>query len=385
MGIQTSIRRAQSCAVDAVEAVREFHQAVVQENIALVVFFCFGTYDLESVAAEMRRLFDGVQVVGCTTAGEIGPQGYRERSLSGVSFSASEFHAVSGCIDRLQQFTSSTGYSTVQTLLQALEARAPHADASNSFAFMLIDGMSAREELVTHTLQRALGDIALVGGSTGNNLKFRNTHVYFQGQFYLDSSVLVLVNTRLPFKLFKTQHFVATEERMVVTEADPARRLVMEINGLPAAQEYARMLGIDANDLTSACFAANPVVVVINGANYVRSIQKANPDGSLTFFCAIESGLVLRTAKGIDIEENLKQAFARVRSQIGPPQLVLGFDCIWRRLEMSHQQKDCINEVLVDNHVIGFNTYGEQYHGVHVTQTFVGIAIGANEHGSTDA
>ena len=48
------------------------------------------------------------------------------------------------------------------------------------------------------------------------------------------------------------------------------------------------------HDLNSVPFADSPFVVKIDGANYVRSIQKVNPDGSLTFFCAIEEGLVLR-------------------------------------------------------------------------------------------
>jgi hypothetical protein len=39
-------------------------------------------------------------------------------------------------------------------------------------------------------------------------------------------------------------------------------------------------------------------------------------------------------------------------------------------------QKDRIAEVLEQNHTIGFNTYGEQFNGVHVNQTLVGIAIG---------
>jgi hypothetical protein len=60
------IRRAQSCATDARDAAREFHAAVVQPNMALVVFFCSVEYDLDILAAELRRLFAGVHVIGCT-------------------------------------------------------------------------------------------------------------------------------------------------------------------------------------------------------------------------------------------------------------------------------------------------------------------------------
>ena len=379
MKSRAHIRRAQSCAADARAAAREFHAAVAQPDMALVIFFCSNEYDLEALAGEMTRLFAGVQVVGCTTAGEIGPAGYREHSLAGASFPAGSFDAVSGRIDRLQQFEIGAGQAFARDLLQKLESHAPQADADNSFAFLLIDGLSVREEPVTRALQSALGRLPLAGGSAGDGLAFGSTHVYFEGRFYTDSAVLILVTTRLPFRLFKTQHFVATDERLVVTGADTARRIVKEINGLPAAGEYARILGIDACDLDPMRFAAWPIVVMIDGTNYVRSIQKANPDGSLTFFCAIEEGLVLRVAKGVDLLENLEQAFTQIRAEIGPPQLVLGCDCILRKLEISQgPAKDRVSETLQRNNTIGFNTYGEQFHGVHVNQTLVGIAIGAD-------
>lgn len=380
------IRRAQSCATDAREAVREFHAAVTQPDMALVIFFCSNAYDRELLAEEMRRMFAGIQVVGCTTAGEIGPAGYRDHSLTGASFPASSFNAVSGRLDRLQQFELASGQAFAQELLQKLESQASQANADNSFALLLIDGLSVREEPVTRALQRALGRFPLVGGSAGDGLNFGTTQVYFEGQFHTDSAVLMLVSTRLPFKLFKTQHFVATDERMVVTEADTARRIVKEINGLPAAQEYARMLGVDAGDLDPMRFAASPVVVMIDGTNYVRSIQKVNPDGSLTFFCAIEDGLVLRVAKGVDLLENLEQVFTQIRAEIGPPQLVLGCDCILRKLEIAQSSLvDRVNEIFVRNNSIGFNTYGEQFQGVHVNQTLVGIAIGTDATETEDA
>ena len=48
---------------------------------------------------------------------------------------------------------------------------------------------------------------------------------------------------------------------MVVTEADPERRLVREINAEPAAREYARLVGKDPDQLSPFTFAAHPVVV----------------------------------------------------------------------------------------------------------------------------
>lgn len=386
MGTHTNIRRAQSHATDVREAVREFHAGVVQPDMALVVFFCSGSYDLEALGDEMRRLFAGVQVIGCTTAGEIGPAGYLEHSLSGTSFPGSHFSVASSCIEDLQQFRIANGQAVAKALMQTLENQAPQAQTDNSFALLLIDGLSVREEQVTRALQSTLGKIPLIGGSAGDGFDFGRTHLFFDGRFRTDCAILTLLFTRLPFKPFETHHFVATEERLVVTDADPEQRIVKEINGLPAALEYARVLGINVRDLNPGIYAARPVVVVINGVSYVRSIQKANPDGSLKFYCAIENGLILRVAKGVKLLENLEQTFADIHRDIGHPQVVIGCDCLLRRLEVFQSpDKDRVISLLLQNNTTGFCTYGEQFRGVHVNQTLTGIAIGTDPANADDA
>ncbi len=377
MHIQRITRVAHIFATDAREAAQEFYASVAQPNIALVMFFCSTEYDLNVLGAEIKRLFGNVDVIGCTTAGEIG-SGYRDQSLVGVSFSADSFTAVTGHLDRLQQFQPSEGDALGRDLLQEIGDKAPQARERNTFAFLLIDGLSVREEPVARALQNALGNVPLVGGSSGDGLNFRQTYVYADGCFRSDSAAVTLITTPLPFKVFKTQHFVPTDQRFVITEADSARRIVKEINGLPAAQEYARIAGIDLLDANSERFAASPVVVLIDGNNYVRSIQKVNVDNSLTFYCAIEEGLVLRLARGVDLVDNLEQALAEVRAHTGTPQLVLICDCILRKLELAHNGlEDRVGTILRNNGAVGFNTYGEQFRGIHVNQTLTGVAIGA--------
>ena len=377
MGASCEVRRGHSRAWAAVAAVRELHAAIVQPNMALAVFFCSGEYDLDLLAAEMAAAFGATPVVGCTTAGEFGPAGYLEHSLSGFSLSADAFVAVSGCLDDLQHFEFSRGQRFIEERLRELAVRAPHANADNSFALQLIDGLSVREEPVTRAFQQILGAIPLVGGSAGDGLRFERTRVYCSGQFRADSAVLVVVTTPQPIKPFMTQHFAATARRVVVTAADVGQRIVCEIDGRPAAVAYADLVGVATDNLDPQRFAASPMVVVIGGVSYVRSISKALPDGSLKFFCAIDEGMVLRIADATDLVANLEQALAAVHGEIGEPQLIIGCDCILRRLEIIQSGAvDRVADLLTRNHAVGFATYGEQYRGVHVNQTFTGIAIG---------
>lgn len=373
---------AHSCASDAVQAVREFHSGVARPDTALVLFFCSSLYDLDALAAEMRACFGEVPVVGCTTAGEFGPAGYVDHSISGVSFSAQHFSAVAGIHKNLGNFDIDDGRRFAYAMREEIEAHTPEAACGNGFALMLVDGLSVKEELVARAFQDGIGEFPLVGGSAGDGLAFGQTRVYFEGAFHDDSALLVLAKTSLPVHPFKTQHFSCLAERLVVTEADAARRIVKEINGLPAAAEYARLAGVTVESLSPHAFAASPVVVVIDGTDYVRSIQSANPDGSLTFYCAIEEGLVFRVACCTDLLANLERAVVQIHNAVGNPRLVLGFDCILRNLEMQQLGlKDAIGEVFMREHFVGFSTYGEQLWGVHVNQTLTGLAIGGvQEH-----
>lgn len=374
---QAGIRRAQSRSVNTREAVREFHEDVTQADMALVLFFCSPAYDLNILASEMNRLFADVQVVGCTTAGEIGPLGCLDHSLSGASFPGGSFAAASGCLTGLSVFELSQAHLLVEESLQSLQSKAPGATPENTFALLLTDGLSGREESVTRVLQHLLGDIAIVGGSAGDDLRFGETYVFCDGQFRSDSAALLLVTTSAPFKVFNTQHFVPGDRRVVVTAADAQHRIVSELDGWPAAESYARLAGVNVEDLDPMRFAGGPMVVMIDGSNYVRSIQKVNVDGSLTFYCAIEEGLVLRTARGVDLVKKLRSAFEGLRADIGPLELVIGFDCVLRKQEMaSHGLVGEVSEIFRHSHAIGFNSYGEQYGGVHVNQTLTGVAIG---------
>ena len=386
MSGEHGIRTAQSCASDPHAAVEDFYAGVAQPDLSLVVFFCSSAYDRDALAAELARRFAGIQVIGCTTAGEIGPAGCVDGSLTGVSFSAAACTAVTRSIEGLRRFEIGHGQAVARDLLAELDGIEPEREGRHRFAFLLVDGLSAREELLAYSVQEALGDIPMAGGSAGDGLSFASTHVYSSGRFVSDGAVLALISTPLRVKTFKTQHFVPTEERLVVTQADPSRRVVREINGLPAAEEYARLLGVSASELAPIHFAASPVVVLIDGANYVRSIQKANPDGSLTFYCAIERGVVLREATGMDLVANLEQALARVRAEVGQPELVLACDCILRKLEIAETGLNAaVSDIFRRHHAVGFNTYGEQFCGVHINQTLTGIALGPGPAETADA
>ncbi len=208
-------------------------------------------------------------------------------------------------------------------------------------------------------------------------LNLRKPKIYCDGSFQSNAAVFALFETTLPIKVFKTQHFEITEQRMVITSSDPATRTVYEINGIPAAQAYAESLGLTIQQLIPQNYSEHPVMLTIGDETFVRSIRHVNADGSLVFYAAIEDGVVLNLGKCGDIVADLRSQLDALASQLPSIQLILGCDCILRRLEIVDKKlQPSVNEILARYNFMGFSTYGEQYNAVHVNQTLTGIAIG---------
>jgi len=206
-------------------------------------------------------------------------------------------------------------------------------------------------------------------------VRFQQTCIFHGGQSLTNAAVLTLVRSACPVKVFSLDHLTPTAQRMVVTEADPARRIVRQINAEPAAQEYARLLGLDPAQLTTFTFAAHPVVVRVGGRHHVRAIQRMEPNGDLIFFSAIDAGLVLTLAEPQDMVAHLNRELTRLAAH-GTPDTILACDCILRRIEAQENQSyGQISDTLRRHNVIGFSTYGEQIGSMHVNQTITGVAI----------
>lgn len=371
-----AVRSAATSLPDARAAATDLKRALGGTDLALVLFFCAPSYANDAFAGAMADAFAGVPVVGCTTAGEIGADGYATGSVVAVAFARHAFKVAAGALDDLAHLEMARATEFAVDLADRLAAEGGNL-GENAFGFMLVDGLSSREELVASCIGNALDGVPLFGGSAADDLRFAQTMVCHGGRFRADAAVLVLIETQHRFRVFRSQNFVAGNQKLVVTDADVEKRIVREFNAAPAVEEYARLSGLALDQLKPTVFARHPLVVKLGGAEYVRAVQQANADGSLTFYAKIEEGLVLTTAEERDVVDNLEGLFVELRRQLGSPLLVLGCDCVLRRLHLEESGGlERASRLMRDNAVVGFNTFGEQFASMHVNQTFTGVAIG---------
>ena len=367
---------AQAKESDVPAAAAELAAQLPADGLAMILVFASPSYDPQQFCTELAKVFGDTPICGCTTAGELSPDGWGDNSVVALGFSALDFTIVARPLLDLANFRMEDGRRVGSELRQEL-ARNGNGGDEKSFGLLLIDGLCQREEAVMSSIYAALDNIPVVGGSAGDGLRFEKTWVFHGGQAHTDAAVLILLKTSLPFRLFKCDNFEPSTTKMVVTEADIERRIVKEINAEPAAEEYSRAVGIMDTKLDMFSFASHPVLVRAGGAYYARSIQQVNPDGSLNFFCAIDEGMVLTVANTRNQVGVTRELFEETRAEMGDVSLYLGFECLFRRLDAEqHQFAREISQLYRENRVVGFHTYGEQYRSMHVNQTLTGVAIG---------
>jgi hypothetical protein len=373
-------------AATAEAAVAEVGAAVGPRPVAQVVAFFSADYDVETLNRALCARFPEAGIAGCTMSGGISPAGGLDRGLVVIAFPKAGFRIVSTLLDAIDHLDVERTASSVRALRRSLDGAGADPASGRRFALSLIDGLTNAEETVVSAIAWALDGIPLVGGSAGDDLTFRETVLLHDGRIHQRAAVLLLVDSDFPIQIFKSDNFEPTGTRFVVTASDDEQRTVHELNAEPAAREYAMAVGLDPERLSPMSFAAYPLAVKVGGEYFCRSIRRMNADGSLSFFCAIDEGVVLTLARPRDIVAATEAELARLDAALGGIDLVIGFECVLRRLDAeSRQVRHGIVDLYRRYDIVGFDTYGEQYRSMHLNQTFTGIAIGRGEPGQGES
>lgn len=339
-------------------------------DTAFVLIFASPGDAVLQVARALRPLLpEGCRIAGCSSAGEVGPGGYHSGTVTAIGFPAGAFSgqiALLGDVGRLP-------VSDWMADIRAMGEDMPAMPGRTRFGLLLIDGLCGQEEVVVATLDAALPGMPIIGGSAGDGLDFGQTMVVADDKGYSNAAVFCLFETDLALHEIIFAHFRPTDTRMVVTDARPEERLMLELNAEPAATEYARLIGVPPAQLSPSVFARHPLMVRMGGRHYVRAISEVTPGNGLKLMSAIEAGSVLTLGRAEDLTEGLTEQLDALPA---PPCLVLTFDCILRRIAVEQLGLGPQIGALADRYrMAGFNTYGEQHGGMHVNQTLVGLAF----------
>ena len=372
-----------SNAHDAHQACQELAQQLPLDNIDFILFFCSSRYDLTELSNAFSHFFASQSCAGCTTAGEFAKHGYAQGSIIAVGFHRSHFFVASALVENIDSFTLSDAKQTMEELAIDLSHSAIADVDRQSFVMSLVDGLSSKEEEFLLNFDSATSGLPHFGGSAGDDESLDNTYVFYDGKFRSSAAVILLFNTKLKYSVFSVNHVKDSLAKLVVTDADPKTRQVFEIDAEPAADVYARLIGKTVEQLEPNDFALHPLAVKVGDKYYIRSIQQISKAfHSLTFYCAVDIGIILNQISLMPINQPLESKLIELESMLGSPHIVLGCDCFLRRIEVNDKGSNQSTAELQERfNITGFNAYGEHIKGVHLNQTFTGVYISEKEYG----
>ncbi|WP_457614555.1 FIST signal transduction protein [Methanopyrus sp.] len=386
-------------------------QLTEDPNFGLVFFSPKHTEDIEDA---VNSLPEGCKVIGCSTAGELTPDGYTSGTVTVTlihsPYLTIETHRITFKRED-PEHAREIGRNLVLEAMKKLRNPGPCLDINFNamltglregrpiralpyFIIELVEGLVPTIDYYMDGINEVVQKykfLEVYGGAAGDDLRLERTYV-LEGRTLCPegSAVVAFGSTALKIGGALECGFEPVYgDRFPITEAVPEERRIVEFDGEPAADYYADVVGKSVEELDDSVFMWNPLGWEIFGREIiVREPAFVEDDGSMVFHSRPPAAGALIRLK--PTEENMRETARRVTERamkmadIGSPEeiaLVLVFDCAHRDCDA---QYDAIREVVGDDvPIVGFKTYGE--HGQlesgpvgHFNQTIEVVVIGRN-------
>lgn len=367
-----SIKTYSSISDQVDQVIADFRGQGIESSAKAVLVFASVKYPQAALYKAIGDLFTHSSVFGCSTAGEI-VSGKMTKGgvvimllgddvLEDVCVQVVENVNQKGSIDKAMSAFSAYYHTPVLSL-----------DVAQYVGIVLCDGLSGAEENLMDALGNAT-NVAFVGGSAGDDLQFKQTYVYADGQVYTNAAILALLKPKFGFDVIKTQSSLPMSKTLIATDVDEARRVVLKFDGKPARVAYAEAVGV-APEQAGDKFMHYPLGLMVGSEPYVRSPQRFEGD-NMILYCNIKRGVEYRLLQSTDIvagtRKDLQEKSAQLHGKIAG---IINFHCILRTLELEEKgQTQAYGELFKDIPTVGFSTYGEEYIG-HVNQTSTMLVI----------
>ncbi len=358
--------------------------ALIGDDAAVLLAFASDDLDLEAFAAALVAVAGDVPVVGCSTAGEIGPVG--------VSDGAAVVVALGGPGFRVRTALARDASRDLRGAGAAVTAAARPVDGEHRAVILLSDGLAGdQQEVVRGAYSEAGALIPLVGGCAGDEMRMQRTRQIYGAEVLTDAVIAVGLTSDALIGVAAQHGWQRVGEPMLVTAADANH--VLELDGRPALDVYVERLGVPstmAEDPTAfAGFAlTHPLGLDRRGGEEVRFIAGGDlADRSLRCIAEVPVGALVHLMEGdaVSVLGATDAACADAVAALGgdDPLGLVVFDCVARRAVLVG---DGIDREMrsIESHakgapVAGFYTYGEIARSVGIkgfhNQTLVVLAV----------
>ncbi|WP_394758777.1 FIST signal transduction protein [Flavobacterium sp.] len=324
----------------------------------LGIVFCSSKQDFK----EISSIFDncGIDLLGCTTAGEITDDTLTENSISCLLMDISKDKY------RLHFVRNTEGVlETGSTLRQFAQEAFTNPAMIVCSAGVLNDG----EKVVEGLRQGTQREIPLFGGLAGDDLQILNTHIFTRKEYTNDGmAAIVFDNDKVEIKGLATSGWEALGSENTVTHAQG--NTIYTINNEPALDFFVRFFGakedMDMKGKPLSTVSAQYPLQVMRDTDYavLRSpIYGDENNRSLTLVGSIKEGDKFRfsISPGIEVIEKTVAEFQSFKNEIPDVDALILFSCKGRHAALGPFIEDEIKGIYEqwNKPMIGFLSYGE--------------------------
>lgn len=382
------VRVGRTALPDARDAARDvLAQAVgASADARLLVVFADHDYDLEALVAELHAGGRGAELIGCSTAGEIGSDGPGDDGVVLVAFGGSGFSVVTSCAEGASASMRDAGRHVAHAVAE-LDERA------HTILMTFTDTLAGDQQDVLRGIYHELGAaVPVVGGCAGDKLKMEKTYQFHGSRVLTNAVVAAAIGSDGPFGVGVRHGWMPVGKPMTVTSSSGT--IIQELDSRPALEVYLEQfdqpvtLTDKAADFTRFALRHPLALARRTGEPLVRLLTGACPDeGWLRTMAAVPEGANVWLMTGDDqsvldaTDAACADAFADLAE---PPKGVVVFDCITRRDMLGEpgirREIDRIAEHAPGVPIAGLFTYGEiartqGVNGFH-HETLVVLAVG---------
>lgn len=371
--MSAEIVSAYSSQTDTAAGARELVEQLGAVDARVISFFHSPNHDGNVIVEALKARFPNAQIVGASTCGEFSDRGWGQGGLTALALSGAKVEKAASAFVSVDGDLDANVRAAAQELSAQLGADLRELDPTQHVGLLLVDSSRMREEAVNEALGNVCPLLSFVGGSAGDGMKFQQTFVYGAGRSGVGAASLLVMKLKVPFHVLKACNFEPGEKRFTVTRADPAKRIVYELDGKPAAQVYGEAIGAPPDQIDVKVALFHPLGLMIDGKPWLRSVIRS-VDGGLLFACSVREGMELEMMKNRDIVADTRQALDAAEQTLGGK--VSGglmFNCVARMVEVQVKQVEApYYQALSRFPAAGFHAHGESWLG-HINQTLTGL------------
>jgi hypothetical protein len=317
-------------------------------------------FDHHALLCGITQAFPGIELVGCTTDGELSSElGFREDSATLILFASDTVDIAAGVGRGLSG-------DVAAACRAAVEAAQAKTDKPLRLCIATPEGMTAEGHSVTATLQQAVGhDIPLFGALAGDQWRLKSTRQFYGTEVLTDSIPVLLLCGEFHFAFGVATGWRQVGEVGHVTRA--AGATVHEIDGKPAIDFYRKYLGPGTKPTAEVPLA---ILSAGNASEYLRASWGVVDEttGAVTFLATVPEGARVRLTLA-DRDEILtgcgeSLAIAKSNFPVGlEPAAALFFSCAARKILLgtrTPEELKLIRKTLGETvPICGFYGYGE--------------------------